>query len=58
VIRDEWIILLFGLVVTTVFLVVYSPSFETSPSIFFRKMRELVISWESMISLGLRACAG
>ena len=55
-IRDEWIILLFGLVVTTVFLVVYSPSFETSPSVFFRKMRELVISWESMISLGIRAC--
>jgi 4-hydroxybenzoate polyprenyltransferase len=56
VIRDEWIILLFGLVVTIAFLMVYSSSFETSPSIFYRKMREFVISWESVVSLGLRVC--
>ena len=55
-IRDEWVILLFSLVVTIAFLVVYSPSFENSPSVFYRKMRELAISWESIISIGVRAC--
>ncbi|MCK9630106.1 MAG: UbiA family prenyltransferase [Methanoregula sp.] len=56
IIRDEWVILLFSLVITIVFLIIYSPSFETSPSVFYRKMREFVISWESLVSLGLRAC--
>ncbi|MGB7788393.1 UbiA family prenyltransferase [Methanoregula sp.] len=56
VVRDEWIVLLFSLVVTIAFLLVYSPSFENSPALFYRKMREFVISWESLISLGLRAC--
>jgi 4-hydroxybenzoate polyprenyltransferase len=56
IIRNEWIVLLFSLVVTFAFLLVYSPSFENSPVIFCRKMREFVISWESLISLGLRAC--
>lgn len=55
-IRDEWVILLFSLAVTIVFLIVYSPSFENSPSVFYRKMRELAISWESIISIGIRAC--
>ena len=58
VVRNEWIILVYGLVVTIAFLQVYSPSFEKSPAIFYRKMREFVISWDSCISLGLRACAG
>jgi 4-hydroxybenzoate polyprenyltransferase len=56
VIRNEWIILLFSLVVTIAFLMVYSSSFETSSSVYLRKMREFVIFWESAISLGLRAC--
>jgi 4-hydroxybenzoate polyprenyltransferase len=56
VIRDEWVILLFSLVVTIAFLVVYSPAFENSPSVFYRKMRELAISWESILSIGVRAC--
>ena len=56
VIKNEWIILLFSLVITIVFLVVYSPSFETSNSIFNRKMREIAIYWESGVCLGLRAC--
>ena len=55
VVRDEWVILLFSLVVTVAFLLVYSPSFEKSPSVFYRKMREFAISWESLISVGLRA---
>jgi hypothetical protein len=50
------VILLFSLVVTIAFLVVYSPAFEKSPSVFYRKMRELAISWESIISIGVRAC--
>jgi len=56
VIRDEWIVLLFSLVVTIAFLMVYSPSFENSSSVFYRKMREFAIFWESVISLGIRAC--
>ena len=56
VVRNEWIILVYGLVVTIAFLQVYSPSFEKSPAICYRKMREFVISWDSCISLGLRAC--
>ena len=56
IIRDEWIILLFSLIITIAFLIVYSPSFEKSPAIFYRKLREFVISWESLISLGIRAC--
>jgi 4-hydroxybenzoate polyprenyltransferase len=55
-IRNEWIILLFSLVITLVFLVMYSPSFENSPSIINRKMREIAIYWESGVCLGLRAC--
>ena len=56
VIRNEWIILLFGLLITLMFLVVYSPSFETSTSIINRKMREIAVYWESGVCLGLRAC--
>jgi 4-hydroxybenzoate polyprenyltransferase len=56
VIRNEWIVLLFSLVVTIAFLLVYSPSFENSPALIYRKMREFVISWEPVIALGLRAC--
>jgi 4-hydroxybenzoate polyprenyltransferase len=55
VVHDEWVILLFGLVITLAFLLVYSTSFENSPVIFYRKMREVAILWDSPISLGLRA---
>jgi 4-hydroxybenzoate polyprenyltransferase len=58
IIRDEWIILVFGLVITVGFLLVYSSAFESRSSIFYRKMREFVISWESVVSLGIRACVG
>ena len=43
VIRDEWLVLLTGLVITVVFLFIYSPSFETSPQLMYRKMREFAI---------------
>lgn len=56
IIRSEWILLLFSLVITTVFLMVYSSSFEDKPTLLYRKMREFVISWEGVIGLALRAC--
>jgi 4-hydroxybenzoate polyprenyltransferase len=55
IIRNEWIVLLFGLIITIAFLLVYSSSFENKSSIIYRKMREFVISWESVIGLTLRA---
>jgi len=54
VIRNEWIVIVYSLVVSVAFLLVYSASFEKSPSILFRKMREVVIYWESAITLALR----
>ncbi|HEX3001281.1 MAG TPA: UbiA family prenyltransferase [Methanoregula sp.] len=55
-VQNEWIILTFSLILTIVFLAVYTPSFEHSPILLFRKMREIVISWEYALALGLRAC--
>ncbi len=52
-IYNEWVVLATGLLILVSFLVVYSPSFETKPSILFRKMREVAISWESAIALAL-----
>ena len=56
IIGDEWIVLLFGLALTIAFLMVYSSSFEHKSQIYYRKLRELVISWEYVFSLALRAC--
>jgi len=56
VVQNEWIILTFSLILTLVFLAVYTPAFEHSPILLFRKMREIVISWEYALALGLRAC--
>jgi 4-hydroxybenzoate polyprenyltransferase len=55
VIQNEWVILLYSLVINTSFLAVYSSSFEKCSDIFLRRMREVVIYWESLISLVLRA---
>jgi len=55
-IQNEWIILTFSLVLTTIFLVVYSPAFENSPLLLLRKFREIVLSWEYAIALAIRAC--
>lgn len=54
-IQNEWIILTFSLVLTTVFLVVYSPAFENSHLFLVRKFREIVLSWEYAIALAIRA---
>jgi 4-hydroxybenzoate polyprenyltransferase len=54
--QNEWIILSFSLVLTICFLAIYSPSFENSPYVLVRKMREIVLSWEYAIALVLRAC--
>jgi 4-hydroxybenzoate polyprenyltransferase len=56
IIRDEWIVLLYSLVVSVSFLMVYSSSFEKSPVFVYKRMREIVIYWESAITLALRAC--
>jgi 4-hydroxybenzoate polyprenyltransferase len=53
-IRNEWSVLLIGLIIMVSFILVYSPAFEKSTSLFFRKLREIAISWESPISLASR----
>jgi 4-hydroxybenzoate polyprenyltransferase len=55
IIRDEWVVLIYSLVVSVSFLSVYSSSFEKSPSFVYKRMREVVIYWESAITLGIRA---
>jgi len=56
IVRNEWVLLVFGFVVTLAFLLMYSPSFENKSQLVYRKMREFVISWESVVGLALRAC--
>jgi len=56
-IRNEWIVLLYSLIVSTAFLMVYSSSFEKSTSLIRKRIREIVIYWESAITLAIRACA-
>lgn len=55
-IRDECVLLAFGFLITLVFLIFYTPAFENSSQLVLRKMREFVISWETVIGLVLRAC--
>jgi 4-hydroxybenzoate polyprenyltransferase len=55
IISNEWAILGYSLLVNTSFLMVYSSSFEQCSQLLFRRMRELVIYWESAITLVLRA---
>jgi 4-hydroxybenzoate polyprenyltransferase len=54
IIRNEWIVLLYSLVVSISFLMIYSSAFEKSPSFMYKRMREIVIYWESAITLVLR----
>ena len=54
IIRDEWTVLLMGLIILVSFIMVYSPAFEKSTSLAYRKLREVAISWESPISLASR----
>jgi len=55
VIENEWVILVYSLIINTSFLLIYSASFEQCTQVLFRRMREAVIYWESAISLMLRA---
>jgi len=55
IIRNEWSVLLIGLIILVLFIMIYSPAFEKSTSILHRKLRELAISWESLISLVSRS---
>jgi 4-hydroxybenzoate polyprenyltransferase len=56
IVRNEMVLLAFGFLITFGFLIIYSPSFENSSQLVFRKMREFVISWETVIGLVLQAC--
>ena len=56
VIREEWILLTCGFFITFAFLLIYTSSFEQNSGVVYRKMREFVISWESVVGLALRAC--
>jgi len=56
IIGNEWLVLLFGLLLSIAFLIVYTPAFETKPQILCRRLRECVISGEYVFSLALRAC--
>ena len=55
VIRNEWVILIYSLLINTSFLAIYSSSFERCSQVLLKRMREVVIYWESAISLALRA---
>lgn len=54
IIRNELSILMVGLFILVSFILVYSPAFEKSTSLLYRKLREVAISWESLISLASR----
>ena len=51
IIKNEWSVLLLGFIILVSFILIYSPAFENSASIVYRKLREVAISWESLISL-------
>jgi 4-hydroxybenzoate polyprenyltransferase len=55
IIRNEWLVVVYSLVVSVAFLMIYTSSFEASTSLVFKRMREIVIYWESAITLALRA---
>ena len=56
VIRNEVVIILYSLIITVSFLMLYSASFEKSSLLLVRKTRDIVIYWESAITLAIRAC--
>ncbi len=56
IVRNEIVLLVFGFFITLGFLIIYTPSFENSSQLVYRKMREFVISWETVIGLALQAC--
>jgi 4-hydroxybenzoate polyprenyltransferase len=54
-IAEEWLLLGIGFLITLVFLLTYSSSFEHHSRFACRKMREFAISWESAVGLAVRA---
>jgi 4-hydroxybenzoate polyprenyltransferase len=56
IIWNDWIIVLYSLVIPTLFLLVYSSSFENSPIVIIKRLREIVVYWESAITLVVRLC--
>lgn len=57
-IRNEWIIILYGLCIPSSFLLFYSSSFEAQAGIIKRRLREIVIIGEPALSLAARSCLG
>ena len=57
-IRNEWVILLYGLCIPSWFLLFYSSSFEAQAGIFGRRLRQIVIIGEPALSLAARSCMG
>lgn len=55
-IRNEWVILLYGLCIPSSFLLFYSSSFEAHAGIIRRRLREIVIIGEPALSLAARSC--
>jgi 4-hydroxybenzoate polyprenyltransferase len=55
-VQNECVLLAFGFLITFVFLIIYTPAFENRSSLVYRKMREFVISWESLVGITLQAC--
>jgi len=58
VIRNEWVILLYGLCIPSLFLLFYSSSFEEKAGVICRRLREIVIIGEPALSLAARSCTG
>jgi 4-hydroxybenzoate polyprenyltransferase len=56
VIEEEWVLLSVGFLITFVFLLIYTSSFEQNSWLVYRRMREFAISWESAVGLAIRAC--
>jgi 4-hydroxybenzoate polyprenyltransferase len=57
-IRNEWVILLYGLCIPSSFLLFYSSTFEAQAGIIRRRLREIVIIGEPALSLAARSCTG
>lgn len=55
IIGNEWVILVYSLIINTSFLIIYSSSVEQCSRLILRRLRWIVIYWESAISLALRA---
>lgn len=54
VIRNDWIIILYSLIPFTLFLLIYSSALERSRLFLVRKLRDVIIYYESAITVAVR----